>query len=188
MSERFRAERIGHSQADYTMIALLVLLLGLGLSTLFSASYYYGARVFGNAEHFLDRQLVFVAVGLVVAYFLSRVPLELVRKAVPALVFVTFVLMLLTFVPGLGMQTLGARRWIVIFGQSFQPSELVKFTLIVYLSHIFSKKRDKIDDLMNTILPPLIVSTLFIALVYFQNDYSTAVVSYSARNEIRSTI
>ncbi len=174
MSERFQAEKIGHSQADYTLIALLVLLLGFGLSTLFSASYYYGSRMFGSAEHFLYRQLVFVAIGIAVAYVLSRVSLDFVRKMVPALVFVTFLLTLLTFVPGIGVQTLGARRWIVIFGQSFQPSELIKFTVIVYLAHIFSKKRDKIDDLMNTIIPPLIVSTLFIALVYFQNDYSTA--------------
>ena len=174
MSERFQAEKIDHSQADYTLIALLVLLLGFGLSTLFSASYYYGSRVFGSAEHFLYRQLVFVAAGLVIAYVLSRISLDLLRRLVPALVFVTFGLTLLTFVPGLGVETLGARRWVVLFGQSFQPSELIKFTVIVYLAHIFSKKRDKIDDLMNTVIPPLIVSMLFIALVYFQNDYSTA--------------
>ncbi|HUX20507.1 MAG TPA: FtsW/RodA/SpoVE family cell cycle protein, partial [Spirochaetia bacterium] len=82
MSERFQAEKIGRSQADYTMIALLVLLLGFGLSTLFSASYYYGARIFGSAEHFLYRQIVFVVVGLVIAYFLSRVSLDFIRKIV----------------------------------------------------------------------------------------------------------
>lgn len=175
MSERFQAERIGHSQADYTMIALLALLLGFGLSTMFSASYSYGARMFGSAEHFLYRQLIFVAIGVGTAFLLSRISLDLLRRAVPALVLLTFVVTLLTFVPGLGVQTLGARRWIRIFGQSFQPSELIKFTIVVYLAHIFSKKRDKIDDLVNTIAPPLIISILFIALVYFQNDYSTAV-------------
>ena len=175
MSERFQAERIGHSQADYTLIALIVLLIGLGLSSMFSASYYSGERFFGSAGYFLYRQLIFVGLGLATAFVLSRISLDLVRKAVPLLVFVTFFVTLLTFVPGLGVQALGARRWIRFFGLTFQPSELIKFTIVVYLAHIFSKKRDKIDDVVNTVVPPLIVSILFIALVYLQNDYSTAV-------------
>lgn len=174
MSERFQAERIDQSQSDFVLIALMVLLLGLGLSTLFSASYFHGTTFHKVPEPFFYRQLISVGVGGLVAFVLSRISLDLLKSWIPVLVFVTFALTLLTFVPGVGVTVLGARRWINILGFSFQPSELIKFTVVVYLAHIFSKKRDRIDDLVNTIIPPLIVSILFVALVYFQNDFSTA--------------
>lgn len=174
MSERFQAEKIDQARGDFTLVALLILLLGLGLSTLFSASYYYGSRIHNSPESFFFRQLVSVGVGIIVAFVLSRISLDALRRWIPALVFVTFGVTLLTFVPGLSVSVLGARRWINLFGFSFQPSELIKFTVIVYLSHIFSKKRDKIDDLVNTVIPPLIVTMLFVAMIYFQNDFSTA--------------
>jgi cell division protein FtsW len=83
--------------------------------------------------------------------------------------------MLLTFVPGLSEEFLGARRWIFVFGTSFQPSEFVKVVLVIYLAHILSRKRGKLDDTFNSVVPPLIVVLFFAGLIYVQNDFSTAV-------------
>ena len=69
---------------------------------------------------------------------------------------------------------MGARRWLFVFGQSFEPSELVKFSIVLYLAAIFSKKQDRINDPVNSLLPPLLVVSLFVALIYLQNDFSTA--------------
>lgn len=174
MSERFQAERIGQAQSDFVLVGLMVLLLGLGLSILFSASYFHGTTLHKAPQPYFYRQLLSVCVGALGAFLLSRISLDFLRRWIPALVFVTFGLTLLTFVPHVGVTVLGARRWIHFFGFSFQPSELIKFTIVVYLAHIFSKKQDRIGDLVNTVMPPLIVSMLFVALVYLQNDFSTA--------------
>jgi cell division protein FtsW len=69
---------------------------------------------------------------------------------------------------------MGARRWIFLFGLSFQPSELAKLCLVIYLAAILSKKEDRLGDAVNSILPPLIVVTTFVAIILLQNDFSTA--------------
>jgi len=86
----------------------------------------------------------------------------------------SLLLTLLTFIPGVGLPVLGARRWLFVFGRSFQPSELVKFCLVLYLATLFSKKEERINDPLNSILPPLIVVSFFVTLIYLQNDFSTA--------------
>jgi cell division protein FtsW (lipid II flippase) len=69
----------------------------------------------------------------------------------------------------------GAQRWIVVGGFSFQPSELAKMTLILYLAHIFSKKGYDIKDFKRGLLPPLVVVVVFLVLTLMQNDYSTMI-------------
>ncbi|MFP4564432.1 MAG: putative lipid II flippase FtsW, partial [Spirochaetia bacterium] len=124
--------------------------------------------------HFIRRQSLLVALGLGASFLVSRISLETVKKFVPFLVFFSLVLTLLTFVPGIGDEVMGARRWVYLFGYSFQPSEMVKVTLVVYLAYIFSKKGDNLDDIVRSVFPPLVISGLFIVLVYLQNDFSSA--------------
>jgi cell division protein FtsW len=83
-------------------------------------------------------------------------------------------LLLLTFIPGISEKIMGARRWIFLFGFSFQPAEMVKATIVLYLANILSKKEHNINDPLNSLLPPLIIVALFVSLILLQNDYSTA--------------
>lgn len=157
------------------MLALLmVLLAGIGISALFSASYYYGSYKFGDSGYFFTRQFVFMLVGSVLAFTVSRLSLSFISKFIPLLLFVSLILMLATFIPGIGREMMGGRRWIIIAGKSIQPSEFVKLTVILYLSSIFSKKHEKIHDFFNSVLPPLLIVSVFTALILAQNDFSTA--------------
>ena len=171
---KFSAERIDKQNGDLLFFGLLLLLLGFGLAVMFSASHYYGTRKFGDPYYFLKRQVLLIALGAGISFLLARVPLSAVRKGIPALLIISLTLTALTFVPGVGRTTLGAKRWIYVFGYSFQPSELVKLTVILYLAHIFCKKEDRMDEFLRSILPPLLVCSLFVLLVYLQNDFSTA--------------
>ena len=175
MNDRFAVERGRKRITDTVLLALLVLLAGLGVVVMFSSSYFYGEKLVGDPYHFLKKHMVHLIVGATAAYVLSRLSLDAFRRSVPILLGASFLLLLLTFVPGIGSQFMGARRWIVVFGQSFQPSEIVKLSLVIYLSYVLSKKADRINDLVNTILPPLLVTALFVLLVYLQNDFSTAI-------------
>lgn len=170
----FSAEKINHKSSDFILLSLIILLAGLGIATLFSASYYYGEVKFGNPRYFLDRQLLFIMAGFVILFFVSRLPVEIFIKSIPLLLFVTFSLMVLTLIPGIGREVLGGKRWIVVGNNSFQPSELVKLSIILYLAHILSKKSDQKNDFINGVLPPFIVVAVFASLIYMQNDFSTA--------------
>jgi len=174
MSDRFNIERMPRSSNDITLLLLLLLILGVGMSTLFSASYYYGGKRFNDPYYFFNRQLMFVGVGGVLALIASKLPMEFIRRRLPALLLTSLFLMAATFVPGIKQSIMGANRWIIISGISFQPSELVKLTLILYLSTILSKKQNSLDDVVNSIIPPLIIVILFTSLIYLQNDFSTA--------------
>ncbi len=166
-------ERINRKPADLVLIVDLVLLLGIGVVVLFSASAYYAERVTGNPYFYLKRQIVWIVIGLFVGIIASLTPLDLLRRITPMVVFLSLSLLLMTFIPGLSRPVLGARRWIFIFGQSFEPSELVKFAVVLYLAYILDKKKVDIDP-VNTILPPAVLVSLFLALIYLQNDFSTA--------------
>jgi len=168
-------ERIDKQAGDFLLFLTLILLIGVGISMLFSASHYYAERVFDDPYYFLKRQVIWILLGCLAALVAARTPLDFFRETTPYLLLLSLVLSLLTFVPGIGRPILGARRWIFLFGQSFEPSELVKFSLVLYLAAIFSKKGERINDPVNSILPPLLIVAVFVALIYFQNDFSTAV-------------
>ncbi len=174
MNYNFSAEKIEHNSGDFILTLLIVLLAGVGLSALFSASYYYGNYKFGDSWYFLSRQFIFMISGAVFAFIVSRIPLSFIINLIPVLLLVSFILMLATFVPGIGREMLGGRRWIVVSGMSFQPSEFVKLTIILYLASIFGKKQEKIHDFINSVLPPLVIVSVFTALIIAQNDFSTA--------------
>ena len=168
-------ERIGRRAGDPLLLGVQVLLLALGLAALFSASHYYAERVFHDPYHLVKRQLSFAVIGLAACGLCARAPLTLVRKATPALLAAAFLLCLATFLPGLGRPVLGARRWLFLFGQSFEPLELAKLAVVLYLASILAKKQERMDDPFNSLIPPLIVVLAFAGVVYLQKDFSTAV-------------
>ncbi|MFP4490158.1 MAG: putative lipid II flippase FtsW [Spirochaetaceae bacterium] len=172
--ERFNIERVERGSADPVLVALLVLIIGIGLATLFSASYYYGGKRFNDPYFFVGRQALFLAAGAVLAAVAARLPRSLVVKFIPHLFFVNLLLLGATYVPGIGETIMGANRWIIIGGISFQPSEFAKLTLVLYLSYILAKKNNELDDVINSLVPPLLIVGVFTALIYFQNDFSTA--------------
>jgi cell division protein FtsW len=152
------------------------LLTGVGLVTLYSASYAFGERFHHSGLYFFSKQAFHSLIGLAAFFVASRVKLATLRKFIVPLVAVTLVLCVLPFVPGVGVTKNGASRWIRVSpSNTFQPSELVKLTLPFYLAHIFSKKQDRINSLVSGILPPAMITFLFFVLIYLQNNFSTAI-------------
>ena len=175
MSDRFVVEPVEKKPIDIMFVALLLLLAGSGLANMFSSSFFYAEKLTGDPQFFFKKHLWQLGVGVVSAIVIARLPLEVIRGSTPFLLFFSFLLIGLTFVPGVGSHVQGARRWFVLFGQSFQPSEFAKLALVLYLSHLFSKKDEKMGDFINSILPPMLITAAYVALIYLQNDFSTAV-------------
>jgi cell division protein FtsW len=160
---------------DHILVALVLFLTGTGLVTLYSSSYAFAERFFGNGLYFISRQVVLAGAGMVLFFITSHVKVELIRKCVGFLVIGSIILCALTFVPGIGVNKNGAARWIRIAAYTYQPSELVKLTLPLYLAHIFDKKGEEIDKFSRGILPPVVITALFFILIYLQNNFATAV-------------
>jgi cell division protein FtsW len=159
---------------DHLLIVSVFLLTGIGLVTLYSASYAFADRFFGDGLFFISRQLVYCALGILLFLAASRFPLNLLRRLIPSFVLGTILLCLLTFVPGMGVMKNGAVRWIRLGSYTYQPSELVKLVLPLYLAHIFEKKHERIEAFASGALPPILITGLFFILIYLQNNFSTA--------------
>jgi cell division protein FtsW len=174
---QFEAERSSRSAGiNYLLVACIFLLTGLGLVTLYSSSYAFASRRYHNGLYFMTGQLWAGGLGILLFFAASRMDLEILRKLVKPLVVFAIILCVLTFVPGIGDTRNGASRWIKLpGGKTFQPSELVKFVLPLYLAHIFDKKRERLDEFSAAVLPPVLVTALFFIIIYLQNNFSTAV-------------
>jgi cell division protein FtsW len=172
---RFDAEKAQSYNPIQFFYLCVTLLVGTGLVTLYSASYSFAARFFGDGNYFIVRQLVFCAAGIICFFVFSRIRLDILRKCVIPFVCIAAGLCILTLIPGIGVERYGASRWIEIGSFSYQPSEMVKFVLPLYLAHLLDKKANNLDSFFSGVLPPVLVTGLFFALIYGQNNFSTAV-------------
>lgn len=159
---------------DFAIVLMFFLLACLGLVNLYSASSSYATTMGKSPGFFVGRQLFWYIPALAVFAVSSILPLDLFRRFSSLAVLASLCLLVLPFVPGIGINRNGASRWFG-FGQlMFQPSELFKPVIVIYLSAILSKKADRLGDIVNTVLPPLIVAVIGVVLVVLQNDFSTA--------------
>lgn len=116
------------------IISMTIILLGFGLIMIYSASVAEGARDFGSKWHFVLLQLKWASVGLVAMFVMSFIPPKIWERFAPLLLLMGLVLLVMVVIPGIGTKVQGARRWLVLPGFTLQPSELIKFIEVVYLS------------------------------------------------------
>ncbi|MCL1960028.1 MAG: putative lipid II flippase FtsW [Spirochaetes bacterium] len=171
----FDAEQMRNKRTVHLFYLCVILLFGTGLVTLYSASYAFALRFFRDGNYFIIRQLIFGGAGIVLFFVFSKINLEKFRKFIMVLVGLAVFLCILTLIPGIGVERYGASRWIEIASFSYQPSEMVKFVLPLYLSHLLDKKAGNFENFYTGILPPVLVTGLFFGLIYIQNNFSTAV-------------
>lgn len=172
MSSSFIIEKENKYSCDLFLFVTIVLLAGIGLSFLFSASYPNAIRLNKIPEYFFYRQASLAAIGVALGAAFFYMSSESIRKLVPVFVCLSLILSLTVIFTGDSIQ--GARRWISFAGRTFQPSELVKLSLILYLADQLAKKEDKIDNIY-TLSHSVIVIFLFAFLTFAQNDFSTSV-------------
>jgi len=164
-----------NKNAIHIFFICVLIMFGTGLVTLYSSSYAFAQRFFKDGNYFIIRQLIFGAVGIVLFFIFSIIDLDKIRKFILPLVGISAFLCFLTRIPGIGVERYGASRWIEIGPFSYQPSEMVKVILPLYLAHIMDKKANNMDNFYSGILPPVLVMGLFFGLIYMQNNFSTAV-------------
>ncbi|MBQ0040310.1 MAG: FtsW/RodA/SpoVE family cell cycle protein, partial [Treponema sp.] len=131
---------LAYKKSDGLFFISVLLLWGLGIFTILICTQGVGERFFHDRYYFLWRQLLYSAVGAVGLVFFAAVPVNALRRFAFMFAVISVVLCVFALLPGIGSSRNGAPRWISIpHVITFQPSEMVKFTMVLYLSHLFDK-------------------------------------------------
>ena len=171
---------LGHPLADALLVIVpAMLLLGLGMLMVWSASTVFSHARWNDPYYFIRRQVVFVGAGLAAGFVLTRVPSERLRTLGWLAMGVVGILLALTFLPGLGVAKKGNQNWIGVPGFDMlriQPSEFAKLAIILWGGSVLVAKRRLIDQPKHLLVPFLPVAGLVILLVVLQRDLGTAII------------
>lgn len=157
-----------HSLA-FQLTFLTLALLGFGLLMIYSASVSEALKDFGDKFYFARLQFKWALVGLVGLIFFSKINLKTLRSIAPALMLGGFILLVLVAIPGVGTKVQGARRWLVLLGFNFQPSELIKIIEVIYLSSWLNSKKVTLGQFIAFL-------ALLAGLILLQPDMGTTIV------------
>lgn len=133
-----KTQRLAPGKIDHVLLLAVILLSLFGTVMVSSAGYAYAYARYGDALYFVKRQLVWLAVGFLVMYVASKIPVSVYKKYTPYAYAMTLVLLVLVLL--IGFVGNGAQRWISIGPITIQPSELAKLTMIMMLSYYFDVK------------------------------------------------
>jgi cell division protein FtsW len=165
-----------HAEFDYTLLIPVLCLLVLGLIAVYSASSHLASHRLGDSYFYLKRQALFCIFGLGLMWLAKKIPCSFYSKLVYPLLLVSFGLLAVVFVQGVGTTVGGASRWIRISVLTFQPAELAKFALAVYMAYSMSKKGANMRSFSKGLLPHLLIAGAFMVLIVLQPDLGTAVI------------
>ncbi len=156
-------------------MAIILTLTVFGLIMIASAGVFYGATRFGDSNYFLKHQFLYGFLpGMLVLYVFSRIDYHFWKKVSVPMFLASLVGLVLVFIPGIGNNAYGASRWINLGPVSFQPSEMVKLSLILYLAAwLESKGREKIKDVYEGMIPFLFILGIAGFLIIKQPDTGT---------------
>ncbi len=156
----------------HLFMSLVAVLLGFGALMVHSAS--ITSRPGETEQVFLSRHLVYVTVGVLAATAAGLMPGAWWRRLAPWLFVTTLGLLILVLVPGVGAKINGARRWFRFGGLSFQPSELAKITLPLYVCLVIDRRRGQLNSWVRGLVPPAIPAACLVPLVMLQPDLGTS--------------
>lgn len=164
---------------DPWLVVATVALVSIGTVLVFSASAVRAYGENGSFGGYLSRHVVSIFVGFIGLSIAVRTPVEKWSRFAYPLLGLTIVLLCLVYVPGVGRRVNGAMRWIAIGPARFQPAELAKLAVVVYLAHSLAKKREKVRSFSVGFLPHVGVASFIVLLVIAQPDFGTSAIIFA---------
>lgn len=158
---------------DLRVVALLVV---VGLVVMTSASVEVSVYRHGDALHHFKHQSLFVAAGVLLALVLARIPLDVHRRLAPWYGVVSLALLAMTLIPDLGHEVNNSTRWLDLGAVRFQPSELIKPALVLWMGAYVAKHGKLLETRLRGVLLPLGIVGLTMLLLLQQPDFGTACV------------
>ena len=161
---------------DSTLVWTLAALTLAGIVMVFSSSAVYAQETYQDSFYLLKRHTLWVLMGTGLLVFARKFDYHRWEKLTLPIMVGTFLLLLAVMVPALSKEVGGARRWLTLGGFSLQPSEIAKFTVILFIAKSMVKRADKLKSFAYGYLPNLIVLGIFFLLILLQPDFGTAMI------------
>ncbi len=163
---------------DYLLIGALLTLLAIGIVLVASASITLADRQYGEPLHFLYRHVIFTLLGLGLGLAAASIPLQRWQTLAPLLLLLAGVLLIAVLLPGIGHVVNGSRRWIGVGNLNFQPSELMKLCMVMFMAAYLARHADAVRTSLQGFGKPLLLLLLVAGLLMLEPDFgSTAVLA-----------
>lgn len=175
-SEFKRATSWQLDHLDPVVVTVCLALLSLGLVMVASASVGVADRNFSNPFYYLQRQLVFVVIGLMVAALVYRIRLVQWEKSGVALLGFALFLLVLVLIPGVGKTVNGSTRWISLGIINLQVSEVVKLFLLIYVAGYLVRHGEEVRTSLRGFIKPMLMVGLAGLLLLLEPDFGSTVV------------
>ena len=169
-----RLPRVAGKIDSWLLISVLALAC-IGIVMVYSASSFIAARYYGDASYYLQRELMWFALGIIALLVTMRIDYRRWRQF--SLLGMVMILPLLVIVLKFGVNVYGASRWIAVGSfLSFQPSELAKLVLALYIADWLARKGNQVSSFLYGLAPFVILVGVVLGLVLLENDMGTAII------------
>ncbi len=164
-----------NGELDAVLLSVVILLIIVGVIMIFSSSAIMAHQWYNNMYFFAFRQFLWVLIGTIA--LLAGLNIDFRKWAVLSKFGMFFVFLLLgaVLIPFIGHEVGHARRWLRFAGIGFQPAELAKIVVIIYVASVLDRKYSKIETFYKDLLPPLLLVLAIVFLIYSQPDFGTAI-------------
>jgi cell division protein FtsW len=172
-----KVKKIKPKNIDRSFLIILGLLLVFGLLILFSASFMTGAKKFNDPSYYLREQFFKgILIGILGFLIFLRIPLEFLKKYSFLFLIFSIGLLILVFFPKFGFTHSGSTRWLSLGPITFQPSEILKLSFIIYLASWFASRQKELRGFSNGFLPFLIITGMVGFLLLMQPNMGTFII------------
>ena len=165
-----------HRSIDQFYFILAILLIGFGFVIQYSASSSLAAAKFNDPGFYMRGHFIRIIAGLAVGFFFLQFNYVQLKSLAPLLASFSIILLAYALIHNNITESAPTARWITLFSHQFQPSELAKFSLILYLASFYDRHQDKLSDFKKGFLPPVLVITIMILLIIAEPDFSTGAI------------
>ena len=162
------------SKTSLVLCILVVFLALFGILMVYSASFYSAQKNYNNPYFFLIKQAFGFFIGLIFMILFSKIDYNKLQKFSNLLFIASIILLVLVFIPGIGVENYGAKRWIRLPGFTIQPSEIAKFAFVMFAATHLSKKTDQVKTFKG-ILPVLLAGATICLLIITEPNMSITV-------------
>ncbi len=160
---------------DLMIFIITLALLSLGIVMVFSASSVTAYHELGDAYHYLKRQSLWAAIGLVALVICMNIDYHLWAKLAGPLIVLSIIALTAVLVPGIGITISGSRRWLGAGPVRVQPSEFAKLSVVIFLAAYLSTSPDRVKSVVRGIFVPLILVGMCAVLVLREPDLGTSI-------------